>query len=360
MRITFVLPGYPWKPVGGYRVVYEYANELTKRGHEVTVIHPRKLRQRSLEPPSFYQKVRHIAASIRNIFLKPRVTWQYLDERVRMLYVPEPTARYVPDGDVVFATAWQTAEYVNEYPDSKGRKFYLIQHYEIWSGPKERVDATWLFPMKKVVIAKWLYELGLELGVQGGEMCHIPNGIDLKKFRVTRPIESRPKRVAMLYSPLEWKGFADGLRALEIAHEECPDFRAVLFGTSPRKPNIIQDWIDYISSPPQEILVTEIYNNSSIYLCPSWTEGWGLPGAEAIACGCTLVSTDNGGVRDYAVNYQTALLSPPRKPEALANNLIRILGDEKMRIRLGRAGYENIQRFTWKRATDLLVNFICS
>lgn len=339
-------------------MAYEYANELVRRGHEVAVVHPRRLRQSITQPISLYWNLRRRAAHLRNILVHPTVTWQYIDKRVRMLFVPELLARYVPDADAVFATAWQTAEYVHEYPSSKGKQFYLIQHYETWSGPKERVDATWRFPMKKVVIAQWLYELGLQLGIPEGDLIHIPNGIDHKKFRITRPIESRPKRVAMLYSPVEWKGSTDGVKALEIVHTKDPNVQAVLFGTPSQRPLWLPGWISYIPNPPQEALVNDIYNGSCIYLCPSWTEGWHLPPAEAMACGCAVVSTNIGGVRDYAVHGKTALLSPPHDPSALAENLIRALEDDDLRVQLARAGNDNIRRFTWERAGGQLVEYI--
>ena len=44
---------------------------------------------------------------------------------------------------MVIATWWETAEWVNDFPASKGRKFYLIQHHEIHPYlPLERVQAT--------------------------------------------------------------------------------------------------------------------------------------------------------------------------------------------------------------------------
>lgn len=358
MRITFALPSYPWKPIGGFRVVYEYANGLAALGHEVTVVHARRLRQPSLDQPkNWYRKLRRLGGRLRDILLRPSVQWQEIDPRVHMTYVPEPRPRFIPDGEVVFATAWQTAEYVNEYPASKGRKYYLIQHYETWSGPSDRVDATWRMPFKKVVIAKWLYEKGLELGVPAEDMKHIPNGIDLKKFRVTKDIATRPKRVAMLYHPTWWKGAADGLKALEIAYKAHPDLRAVLFGTSSR-PSGLPSWIEYWENPPQEVIVDSIYNGSSIYLCPSVIEGWGLPAAEAMACGCAVVSTDNGGVRDYITHGETGLLSPPREPLGLANNLLALLANDTLRIQLAERGNSSIQHFTWERALIELCRFI--
>lgn len=357
MKITFVLPEYPWKPVGGFRVVYEYANHLVARGHEVTVVHPRRLPNWSPTPPNLYRWLRRKARYLRDLILRPKVEWQPIDPRVRMLYVPKPTAKYVPDADAVFATAWQTAEVILEYPPSKGQKFYLIQHYETWSGPKERVDATWRSPLHKIVIAKWLYEKGLELGVQPTEMVHIPNGINHALFRLLEPIEQRQPRIAMMFSNIYWKGGADGLKALEIARGEFPKLKAVLFGVGPRPPSLPR-WIEYVQNPTQEQLVRQIYNGCSIYVCPSWTEGWHLPPAESMACGCTLVSTDIGGVRDYAEHEKTALLSPPRNPEALAKNLLRVLEDDNLRIQLAKAGHKRIQEFTWDRSTDLLEQFL--
>jgi glycosyltransferase involved in cell wall biosynthesis len=270
-----------------------------------------------------------------------------------MLYVADPAAERVPDGDAVIATAWQTAEYVAGYPAKKGRKFYLIQHYETWSGPRDRVDATWRAPMKKIVIAKWLAAKGLELGVPFEDMVHIPNGIDHARFRLVSPVETRPPRAAMLWSALEWKGAAHGLRAAELARAERPGFEAILFGTGPA-PGGLPAWAAYFRDPPQQDLVERIYNGCSIYLCPSLTEGWPLPPAEALACGCALVASDIGGVRDYAEHEVTALLSPAGEPQAMAANILRLIADEGLRRRLAEAGRERIAGFTWPKSTDLM------
>jgi glycosyltransferase involved in cell wall biosynthesis len=358
MKITFVLPGYPWKPIGGFRVVYEHANHLVARGHKVTVIHPRRLPNwNPPPPPNFYRWLRRKAGYLRNLILRPKVEWQPIDRRVQMLYIPEPTAQHIPDADAVFATFWATAELVLDLPPSKGQKFYLIQHYEIWGGPKERVDAIWCAPLYKVVIANWLYEKGLELGIQPSEMAHIPNGINHNFFQLLQLIEKRPYRVAMMYSDTDWKGGYDGVKALELTKRDFPRLQAVFFGQA-AKLNTLPEWIKYYENPKQEVLVEEIYNGSAIYLCPSWTEGWHLPPAEAMACGCAVVATDIGGVRDYAEHEKTALLSPPKNPEALAKNLLYVLEDDNLRIRLAKAGHEKIKEFTWDRSTDLLEQFL--
>lgn len=272
-----------------------------------------------------------------------------------MLYVSDLNASNIPDGDVVLATAWQTAEYVLGYPKSKGVKFYLIQHYETWSGSKDRVDATWRAPLHKVVISRWLYEIGRELGCEN--LDYISYGIDHKKYRLLSSIPNRPKRVVMLFRTGDWKGCPDGLQALRIVKSMYPELRAVLFGT-PQRSKSIPDWVEYFRDPPQAEIVDRIYNGCSILLCPSWAEGFALPPAEAMACGCAVASTDCGGVRDFLEHEVTALLSPPRNPEALAQNVLRLLQDDELRQRLARAGQGRIQGFTWERSTDRLLDSI--
>jgi len=270
-----------------------------------------------------------------------------------MHYVPTLHPCYIPDGDIVVATAWWTARYAQVLPPAKGARFYLIQAFEVWDGSEEEVSATWRYPMRKIVVGRWLLEKALEMGIPAREVRHITNAIDHTRFRLLQPIENRPARVAMLYHPHTWKGAAEGIQALEMARSAIPGLRAVLFGVE-RRPADLPSWFEYCRNPDQAELVEYVYNRSSTFLCSSWTEGWGLPGAEAMACGCALVSTDNGGVRDYADHGENALLVPPRDPPALAAQLIRVLRDEPLRLAIARRGTERIRQFTWERATDAL------
>ena len=69
---------------------------------------------------------------------------------------------------------------------------------------------------------------------------------------------------------------------------------------------------------------------------------------EAMACGATLVTTDTGGSWDYALDGETALVSPPRQPVLLADNLARIIDDEVLRSKLAENGYNKINEYSWE------------
>jgi len=335
-------------------VVYEYANQLVARGHQVTVVHGGALYESKYHRfTNLYLWLRGKTSKSAELVSTPELRWYPLDNRVRMLCVPKISASYVPDGDAIFGNLFTE----RDYPPEKGKRLYLMQGYGEWPELKGREDAFWRTETDKVVIARWLYEKGLELGVPANRMTYIPNGIDHGKYRIIQPIEKRPQRIAMLYHTTFWKGTKDGIEALELARKKLPTLQAVLFGIFPR-PKELPAWFEYRCDPPREELVKNIYNGSSIYLCPSWVEGFGLPAAEAMACGCAVVSTDNGGIRDFGENEVTALLCVPRNPEALAKNIIRLLKDDALRIRLAKAGHERIQQFTWERSTDLLEQFL--
>src|SRR5271163_378593 len=125
MRITFVLQHAYLS--GGDRVLAIYAAELMRRGHQVTVI--------STPWPgrSLKDKVRQ--------WLRPwatrrpeGVTKSHFDGTGVTHRITEKTRAVVdadmPDGDAVIATWWETAEWVAKLSPSKGKKIYLIQHYE--------------------------------------------------------------------------------------------------------------------------------------------------------------------------------------------------------------------------------------
>jgi len=355
MKITFVLPGYPWRPRGGTKVVYEYANHLVSRGHAVSIVHPRYMRNWR-KVMDFRAWLLRQAARLYGCFYKPKIKWMKLDRRIQLLWVPEPTANFIPEGDVVFATYWTTAEYVVDYPMNKGAKYYLVQDFYPYLGEKIKLETTWRYPLRKVAISKWIGALMVAAGIPEKEIRVISNGIDHQHFHLLNDIESRPRNITMMYNKLSYKAPEDGIKVLEKVKIKYNDITAVCFGPG-KRPRILPDWIKYYSKVGEEKLV-EIYNSSNIFVSSSLVEGFALPPAEAMACGCAVAATDSGGIREYAENEVNTLLSKPSDIEALARNIIRLIEDDALRIRLAKKGYEKIQSFTWERSTSLLEQFL--
>lgn len=347
MRITFLLPGSGADPVGGFKVVYEYAGGLAARGHAVTVVHPA-----SLQPP----RSPWLRARTRARYLRGRITGGYAPRRwfrlhpdVRTLWTPSLDPIHVPPGDAVVATAWETAETLATYPQSKGRhRLYLIQHLEDWSGSRERVLATWKLPFTKIVIARWLRDIASELGERAE---YIPNGLDAAAFGMdVAPRDRPPRSLLMMAHAYAWKGTGDGIAAAVSLRETFPDLSLTVFGVDARA-DALPDWAVHHRRPAQTAL-RDLYNRAAVFIAPSRSEGWDLPASESMLCGAALAATDIGGHREYAIDGETALLSPPERPDLLAVNVRRLVEDAELRIRLARAGRDHVEQFTWERAVD--------
>ena len=330
---------------GGIRVVFEYANHLIEKGHQVTLVVP-------IVP------MREVSTSVtlkewfknrlRLMFNKPRVNWFSVKGAIK--FVPCLSEKYIPDADAIIASWWKTAEWVNTYSAKKGEKFYLVQHHEIWGGPRGRVEDTYKMSLKKIVVSSWLKEILEKMG----EKVYGPvfNGIDFDQFDNKDKLFHDPARIGMMYDRCNWKGSGDGIKAFEIARKRYPDIKLVMFGKSWPGLEVPED-VEFYYDPPQDRL-RGIYSSCDIWICPSWYEGFGLPGAEAMACKCAVVSTDTGAIGDYAIPGETALISAPMNPAALAQNLISLLEDGGKLKKISFAGYNKIREFTWERATEQL------
>jgi len=341
VKITFLTPHINIS--GGVKIILGYADRLAKRGHEVNVIcpQPATVKRKFKGVPVVYPK-----RVIMNL-LKYKPDW--IDVTANIRYVSSYEERCIPKADVVVATAWQTASYVNRYSPKKGKKFYLFQHYErLWlDGSNNDFDeGSYNLPLKKIVISSCLQKILKKRFFQQSILIEDP--IDHHIFYPTRNSYNKTKRICMLYHDLPLKGVADGIKAFEIAKKGHPDAQLVIFG-SRQKPESLRCEFHYRPSNEQ---LREIYNSCDVFLCPSWREGFGLPSAEAMACKCALVTTDNGGSRDFAIHEKTALVSPPQNPQALAENLCRLLSNEDLFERIAQNGYEHIKRFTWEKAVS--------
>src|SRR5213078_4164725 len=110
-----------------------------------------------------------------------------------------------------------------------------------------------------------------------------------------------------------------------------------LVGFGVKAPREGMPYDEFHANPRQDTLAA-VYSGCDIYLCPSWDEGLGMPSMEAMACGASLVTYDNGGCRDYAVDGETALVAPRRDISALGAALGRLAVDSVLRTRLAAAG----------------------
>ncbi len=351
MKITFITPHI--KIAGGIRAILTYASRLAQRGHDVDVLVP--------EPRTFIRW-------FRNIFMRTPGWFPNFAARIR--WIPSYESRYIPVGDAIIATAWQTASMVAGARPESGRKFYFIQAYEsFFKTQTDRAEATYRLPLRHIVISSWLKGLLREKFGTSAEILVTP--VDTKLFHFVPTVRmSEPIRVLVLDHHAQLKGLAAAHAAVQVARAAGARFKVVMFGTRKTEAAVWAD--EYILNPPQNKLA-ELYSACHIYLCPSWFEGLGMPPMEAMACKNMLVTYDTGGCRDYAFNDKTALVTqmrnhvavaaaqavPENERSALAQALVRAVNDIALRERISATGYEFITtHFSWERAIEQMENIL--
>jgi glycosyltransferase involved in cell wall biosynthesis len=312
---NFVYPSSSQR-TGGVIVLYELANELCRRGYDVHFLHgpasPHRVKSLD-ELPAFS--------------FEPAIAHHLVDD------LADDEA---PDGDLVFHA---------DAPARLGLPVVVVQGYGMLSRAWE--DTAFRTPAPKVCVARWLVDVGRELGVPEEQLWHVPLGLDHDTFHPDDSAHERPIDVAMLSHPFPQKGWAVGRDCLELLSAER-DLAAVVFGaTSPEPP--APPGTRVLIGPDHPTLASEVYGRTKVFVQPSLVEGFGYTPVEAMACGAALVTTDNGGSRDYADDERTALVVPSGDAGALAAAVRRLLDDDVLRLRLAEAGRARAAGFRWER-----------
>ncbi|MCL4393207.1 MAG: glycosyltransferase family 4 protein [Chloroflexi bacterium] len=91
-----------------------------------------------------------------------------------------------------------------------------------------------------------------------------------------------------------------------------------------------------------------LYAEAAVFVYPSLYEGFGLPVAEAMACGTPVVTSNASSLPEVAGD--AALYFDPRDVAGMAAALERALGDDALRDDLRARGFAQVKQFSWDRA----------
>jgi len=329
VKVLFFLGGGSRRsPIGGHKIVYEYANYLADElGVNVEIFHSASFfnHQNVLLGRLGWLSMRTKAAfrllALRLLRQDVRPSWFNLSERVKFTDSIRLPAPAVDRNDILVATATQTAPFVEALAHKTGSNgTYFIQHYETWSAPKRFVDDTWRLPLQKIVIAPWLASIGDSLGVA---TTLVSNAVDATDFPPGPDLERREPLVLAMVSPIEFKRTDLIISLYRKLAEENPSTKLITFGVCDRPEGLPLN-VEHFQRPSRSEL-SALYRRAQVYVCASNAEGWHLPPSEALISGSMVVSTDIGGVRSYA--NHVALFSPVGSLDGLLKNVNSVLQD---------------------------------
>jgi len=103
------------------------------------------------------------------------------------------------------------------------------------------------------------------------------------------------------------------------------------------------------------------YNISDVYVLPSFSESFSLTLLEAMSCGVPAVVSNVGGPSEIIKDHLNGLLVEPGQVKALADAIIFLLDNNKIRRGIGYAARKTIEeQFSWRMAairTALIYNY---
>lgn len=345
MVINFVFGAPSLYPMGGHKVVFEYANFLCGTGNKVNLIYV-------LNDPLKSQKKRIRSAYVRLMILKTIINikpkWFHLDKTIHTYYFLSADDPCFPDADVTIATSIKTPYMVFNLPESKGKKVYFIQGYENWDNTDDYVNKSYSLGMKNITIANWLSSI-VDKYSREKSLC-IPDGIDSTVFKNKSGMQRTSHSIAFHYRKDYHKGCDIALEVIKKLYQEYPDLKVEVVTNEKKYPPFPGYCTVHQRISAKK--VADINNSVEVFLCTTRVEGYGLPGLEAMACGAVLVSTSYLGVLEYAKDYDentetgNSLLAPVDDVEQLVSNVERIFNDDHLRQKLSDRGMRTATEFT--------------
>lgn len=174
---------------------------------------------------------------------------------------------------------------------------------------------------------------------------------EVESFRRRRGL---PDRFVFCLATLEpRKGLPTLIRA--FAQLRMPDVRLVLAGGKGWGTRAVIEQIEALNlgdrvSLPGYLPADELplwYNAAEVFVYPSTYEGFGIPPAEALACGAPVIVSDAASLPE--VVGDAGVRVPPGDERALADALRRLLSDAAERQSLASRGPGQAGRFTWAK-----------
>lgn len=163
------------------------------------------------------------------------------------------------------------------------------------------------------------------------------------------------------YSP--GKGHEEFLRAADVARRQDPRLRFLIVGEASYGEEAYAHQVLELSHQLHLDDVTkftgyrrdvrELMAAFDIFAFPSHAESFGIVLIEAMAMARPIVASSSDGVLDIVVDQETGILVPPRDHAPLATALLRLAGDEGLRLKLGTAGRQRmLERFNQEKIID--------
>jgi phosphatidylinositol alpha-1,6-mannosyltransferase len=353
MRIVQICPFFTPHVGGVESHVGIVATELSRRGHQVTVLtsrHERYLPVKERDPRGF-DIVR--TPSLGTLFATPITlsvgkTLRDLDADLFHLHYPPPVTSYFAARMLRHRDTPTCLTYHCDL-DLKGPAGRLV------AGLYQKLFLPLTLDVPDSIIVHTIGYGKTSRFLRDLPLVIIPSLVDTTRFHpgeddteLRKKLGAEGKRILLFVGRLvPHKGVDDLIRALPLLPE---DVLLVIVGDGPDLETLqdfagnrgVQQRVRFVGAVSAEDL-PRYYATATLFVFPSQNrlEGFGLAPLEALASGKPVVVADMPGVREVVVEGEDGLLAQPLLPENLAEKCIALLNDPSRMELMGRMAREN-------------------
>ncbi len=372
MRIVVPTADYPPIEGGISTVTVQVSRELARLGHEVVVVAPWFEGQADFDAAEPVTVVRYRGYYLSWLRFIPMLiaTWRMLKDADLLLGINISYGGVIGRlAKWVFGTRYVTFAYAYEF-----------LKFPKWSPPAWLIRGAYCKANAVIAISHFAKEQLNGFGV-AADLIHVvhPGAPTVRQLseealadiRYRYVLESGPVILAVgRFIPR--KGQITLVRAMPNILARVPDAQLVLVGQGPCMAEAIRETHEFgirehVTFPGRlsDADVAGLYQVCDVFALPTGqdrrgqAEGFGLVFSEAHAYGKPVVAGRSGGVVDAVLDGETGLIVEPNDPDALADALVRVLGDTELAHRLGDNGRQRVEsELNWARFSEKLIDIV--
>jgi glycosyltransferase involved in cell wall biosynthesis len=139
---------------------------------------------------------------------------------------------------------------------------------------------------------------------------------------------------------------------LALSRLDSGRFRLLVIGDGPEEAHLrdlartlgLSSHVDFLGAVSEESKF-QYLAAADMFVLPSVHEGFGLVFLEAMHCGLPVIASASGGQTDFLLDGETGFLVPVGAEEVLAERILRLANDERLRKRMSEFNVEYVKRF---------------